>query len=89
MLFASGSLEELESASRNGTLPSLRRATAIEPPPPATIAPGATWRATLSAPGSLVDGSFARVSFGLRRSGRAAARDGAEVVWITDKAYRL
>ena len=90
MLFATGSLDELESASRNGTLPSLRRATAIEPPPPATIAPGATWRATLSAPGSLVDGSFVRVSFGtFVAQGEPPPGMEPEVVWITDKAYRL
>ena len=90
MLFATGSLDELESASRNGTLPSLRRATAIEPSPPATIAPGATWRATLSAPGSLVDGSFVRVSFGtFVAQGEPPPGMEPEVVWITDKAYRL
>jgi hypothetical protein len=90
MLFASGSLEELENASRNGSLPSLRRATAIEPPPPETIAPGATWRGTLSAPGSLVDGSFARVSFGVfTAQGEPPPEMQPEVVWITDKAYRL
>ena len=89
-VFASGSLEELESASRNGTLPSLRRATAIEPPPPETIAPGATWRARLSAPGSLVDGSFARVSFGtFVAQGEPPPEMEPSVVWITDKAHRL
>ncbi len=90
MLFASGSLEELESASRNGTLPSLRRATTIEPAPPERLAPGATWRATLSAHGSLVDGSFARVSFGpFVAVGEPPPEMEPVVVWITDKAHRL
>lgn len=90
MLFESGSLAELEAASSRGELPSLRRATSIVPPPPATIAPGATWRATISAPGSLRDGSFARVSFGiLVARGEPPPEMEPSVVWITDKAYRL
>jgi hypothetical protein len=90
MLFASGSVAELEAASQNGTLPSLRQATSIEPGPPATIAPGTTWRATISAPGSLVDGSFARISFGtFVAQGEPPPEMQPSVVWITDKAYRL
>ena len=90
MLFAGGSIEELEEASRNGTLPSLRPAVSIRPPPPGTIPPGTTWRATLSAPGSLLDGSFVRVSFGtLAALGEPPADMEPRVVWITDKAYRL
>jgi hypothetical protein len=90
MLFASGSLEELEAASRDGRLPSLRRATSIVPAPPESLAPGATWRATLSAPGSLRDGSFLRVSFGpLVAAGEPPPDMEPTVVWITDKAHRL
>ena len=90
MLFGNGSLEELEAASRSGGLPSLRRATSIEPPPPDTLRPGQTWRATLSAPGSLADGAFVRVSFGtlVARGGPPPEMEPA-VVWITDRAYRL
>jgi hypothetical protein len=90
MLFADGSLEGLQEASRSGTLPSLRRATAIDPAPPAELGPGQTWRATLSAPGSLVDGSFVRVSFGtLVALGDPPPEMQPNVVWITDRAYRL
>lgn len=90
MLFASDSLEELEEASRKGSLPSLRRATSIDPPPPDALRPGQTWRTTLSAPGSLADGSFVRFSFGtLVARGKPPPEMEPAVVWITDKAYRL
>ncbi len=90
MLFASSSLDELEEASREGTLPSLRRAVSIDPPPPDALRPGQTWRTTLSAPGSLADGSFVRVSFGtLVARGEPPPEMQPAVVWITDKAHKL
>ena len=90
MLFETGSLEELEAAAAAGGLPPLRRAMTIEPPAPESIAPGANWRATLSAPGSLPDGSFVRVSFGpFTAEGEPPPDMESEVVWITDQAYRL
>ena len=90
MLFASDSVEELEAASRGGSLPSLRRATDIVPSPPQTLDPGATWRARLSAPGSLRAGAFLRVSFGPLVAEREPPPDmESTVVWITDKAHRL
>jgi hypothetical protein len=90
MLFASGSVEDLEDASRQGALPSLRQAVSIEPPPPDVIVPGATWKATLSAPGSLPNDSFVRVSFGtLYAQGDPPVDMQPVVVWITDKAHRL
>ncbi len=90
MLFESASLDELESASKSGTLPSLRRAITIEPPPTETIAPGTTWRATMSAPGSLVDGSYARVSFGpFVAEGDPPPGMEPVVRWITDKAHEI
>ena len=64
MLFDTGELEELTKAAEAGTLPPMRRARSIEPPLPHVLRPGATWHATLSAPGSLADGSWVRVSFG-------------------------
>ena len=90
MLFETGSLEELEDAAAAGGLPPLRPATTIEPTPPEEIPPGATWRATLSAPGSLPDDTFVRVSFGLFvAQGEPPPEMESEVVWITDKAHRL
>ena len=90
MLFASGSLEELETDSREGTLPAPRRAASIVPPPPPAISPGTTWRARLSGPGSLADGSFVRVSFGTFVAvGEPPPEMEPAVVWITDKAHRL
>jgi len=90
MLFEDGNLETLDEEARNGRLPPLREAVEIEPPPPAVLAPAETWSATISAPGSLADSSYVRVSFGTL----VAEREPPEgllpsVVWITDKAYRL
>src|SRR5688572_11323064 len=90
MLFATGDLEELTEAAEAAGLPPLRRATSIEPPPPRILAPNATWRATLSAPGSLAAGSWVRVSFGpLAAVGAPPTGMQSPVVWITDKAHRL
>jgi hypothetical protein len=90
MLFGTGSLDEVEAASRAGALPAVRTATAIEPPPPAVLGPGVTWRATISAPGSLADGAFARVTFGtFFARGDPPAGMEPTVVWITDQSHRL
>jgi hypothetical protein len=90
MLFATDDLGELEDAARDGGLPALRRATTIEPPPPIVLKPKETWRATLSAAGSLADGSYVRVSFGpLRSQGPPPPGIEPVVVWITDRAHRL
>ena len=90
MLFASGELAELEEANREGRLPPVRLATTLEPPPPELLAPGATWRATMSAPGSLADGSYVRVAFGpLRAVGEPPEGAQQIVFWITDRSHRL
>jgi hypothetical protein len=90
MLFETGDLGELTEAAEAAGLPPLRRATSIEPPPPRILAPDSTWRATLSAPGSLSDGSWVRVSFGpLEAVGTPPEGMQSQVVWITDKAHRL
>ncbi len=90
MLFATGDLAELEQAAAGTGLPPLRRAATIEPEPPPTLEPGETWRATLSGPGSLADGSYLRVSFGpFQAMGEPPAGMEQSVVWITDHAHRL
>ena len=90
MLFATGELEELERRNREGRLPTVRLAATIEPPPPDRLAPGATWRATLSAPGSLADGSWVRVTFGpLRAVGDPPEGLEPVVLWITDRSHQL
>ena len=54
------------------------------------LAPNQTWRATISAPGSLADGTYVRVSFGpLRAKGEPPEGMRPIVVWITDRSYRL
>jgi hypothetical protein len=90
MLFASGSLDELEEADRTGQLPPVRLAATMKPPPPDVLAPGATWRTTLSGRGSLADGSYVRVSFGaLRAIGEPPQGMQPIVFWITDRSHRL
>ena len=90
MLFANGDFDEFTEAANAGLLPPLRRARSIEPPPPHLLRPGATWRAKLSAPGSLVDGSWVRVAFGpFAAVGTPPEGMQARVDWITDKAHRL
>ena len=90
MLFATGDLEELEKANREGRMPAVRLAAKMEPTPPDLLAPGATWRATLSSPGSLADGSYVRVVFGpLRTVGDPPPGMGRVVYWITDHSYKL
>jgi hypothetical protein len=89
MLFSTGDLKTVEEANREGLLPAIRRATKIEPPPPTTLQPGQTWRATLSAPGALVDGSWARVVFGTFLGEDGAPDEFKRVVWFTDHAHHL
>jgi hypothetical protein len=90
MLFATGSLDALEQEAEAGRLPAPRVATRIEPAPPDELAPDETWHATISAPGSLADGAFVRVSFGpLRARGEPPAGMEPVVHWITDRSYRL
>ena len=90
MLFTNGEVDELEEAARDGRLPTIRPAERFEPEPPALLAPNATWRARLSARGSLADGSWVRVSFGPLRA-QGDPPDGMEsvVFWITDRSHRL
>jgi hypothetical protein len=90
MLSGTGDLADLTKSARAGTLPPVRQARTIEPPPPEVLRPNETWRATLSAPGSLAAGSWVRVSFGPFVAG-GALPEGMQspVVWITDRAHRI
>ena len=79
MLFANDDLDELEEASENGRLPPPRLATRFDPAPPDVLAPQQTWRTTMSAPGSLADGAYVRVSFGwLVAKGDPSGEHGSE-----------
>jgi hypothetical protein len=89
MLFPTGDLKAVETLNREGQLPAIRRATTIEPPPPKFLQPGQTWRATLSAHGSLVEGSWFRVVFGTFLGEKDAPDEFKRVVWFTDHAHRL
>jgi hypothetical protein len=89
MLFPTGDLKAVEDANREGRLPAVRPAARIVPEPPAILQPGATWRGTLSAPGSLADGSFVRVVFATFLGEQDAPEEFTRVVWFTDHTHRL
>ena len=89
MLFPTGDLEALIEASREGRLPAIRKATRIEPAPPRVLQPGARWSATLSAPGSLAQGSWVRVAFGTFLGRNDPPEEFRRVVWFTDRSHRL
>lgn len=90
MLFETGDLQALEEAASSGSLPPIRTATEIDPEPPESLAPGATWRGRISASGSLPAGSYVRVVFGpLDAWGEPPEGIEEIVVWISDRSYRL
>ena len=89
MLLPTGDQKTVERLNREGLLPAIRRARMIEPPPPTVLRPGATWRGTLSAPGSLADGSWVRVVFGTFYGRGDVPVELERVVWFTDRTYRL
>jgi len=89
-LFETGDAQELEDRNRDGTLPAVRAATSYAPKLPGLLEPGASWEGEISAQGSLVAGSWARVVFGtLVAVGKPP--DGLEemLIWITDSTYQL
>jgi hypothetical protein len=89
-LFETGGEDELEERNQGGTLPAVRAATRYEPELPPILEPQASWHGTMSAPGALVAGSWARVVFGaLIAVGKPPEGLEEVFVWITDNAYRL
>lgn len=90
MLFATGTMDELEQRNRNGALPGLRAARRFEPKLPGRLEPGASWRGTISAPGTLAAGRWVRVVFGpLVVVGDPPDGMPSRFVWITDHTHRL
>ena len=89
-LYETGGKEELDRRNRAGTLPAARAATRYVPELPHVLEPHASWKGTISAPGPLVAGSWARVVFGtLIAAGKPPEGFGSRLVWITDNAYQL
>lgn len=89
-LFETGDPEELEERNRTNTLPSVRAATELEPPPPPILEPGAEWRGQISARGALVAGASVRVVFGtLVAVGKPPEELSERLIWITDHSYAL
>jgi hypothetical protein len=90
MLFSSGDPKDLENRVGTGRLPTLRAAMKYQPSLPPVLEPHSSWTGTISAPGSLVAGSWVRVVFGtLVAVGRTPDELPAQMVWITDHAHRL
>jgi hypothetical protein len=90
MLFSSGKAAELEERNANGTLPAVRTASRYEPALPKILEPGDSWEGTISARGALVADSWVRVVFGsLISVGQPPEGLEENVVWITDRTYRL
>jgi hypothetical protein len=89
-LFETGDKAELDERNRAGTLPAVRAATRYAPELPRILEPGASWHGTISAPGPLLAGSYARVVFGtLVAVGKPPEDMSDVVVWITDHRYQL
>jgi hypothetical protein len=89
-LFETGDKSELDERNRSATLPAVRAATRFEPDLPAVLDPGKSWTGTISAPGPLVAGSWARVVFGtLVATGKPPEGFQNMIVWITDHAHQL
>ena len=89
-LFETGDPQELEDRNRNGTLPAVRPATGYEPALPGVLEPRASWKGEISARGSLVADSWARVVFGtLVAVGKPPEGLDDMLIWITDEAYQL
>jgi hypothetical protein len=90
MLFATGTMDELERRNQSAELPGLRAAQRFVPELPARLRPGASWRGTISAPGTLASGRWVRVVFGpLFAVGDPPDGMGSQFVWITDHTHRL
>jgi hypothetical protein len=90
MLFATGDDSEFQRQNESGTLPVTRPATSYEPNLPGVLTPHATWRGTISAPGTLVARSWVRVVFGALVSvGKPPEGLDEHIVWITDHEYQL
>jgi hypothetical protein len=90
MLFASGKASELAERNSSGTLPKLRAAASYEPSLPEILEPRTSWKGVISAPGSLVAGSWVRVVFGtLIAIGPPPEGLEERIVWITDHTTRL
>ena len=89
-LFETGDKAELDERNRRRTLPAVRAAENFAPEPPGILEPKASWEGTISARGSLVAESWARVVFGtLIAIGKPPDGLGDTLVWITDNAYQL
>jgi len=90
MLFPTNDHSELDRLTQQRNLPAIRTATSSAPALPEVLGPGATWRGTISAPGALAGGLWARISFGpFASEGDPPAGAQSPFSWITDHAYHL
>jgi hypothetical protein len=90
MLFSTNARSELDDRNRRGTLPPVREAVRFDPALPKVMEAGDSWEGTISGPGALAAGSWARVVFGaLVVIGKPPSGAPSQIVWITDHAYKL
>lgn len=90
LLLDSGELARLDELNKRGELPPPRAAARYEPALPLVVRPGESWRGTISAPGSLPEGSWVRVVFGAFVAlGTPPAGMQSPVIWITDRTSRI
>ena len=90
MLFTTGDVAEVERRSQEDDLPGLRPARSFDPPLPARLLPGMSWRGTIAAPGRLAAGLHLRIVFGqLVAVGDPPDGMPAQFSWITDNSYEL
>jgi hypothetical protein len=90
LLFVTGGLEELQQRNQAADLPPVRRARRYDPPLPERLGPRERWSGTISAPGRLPAGRWARFGFGWFVAEASPPEGlGRRVYWITDRATRL
>ncbi len=90
LLLPTGDLRELDRLNQANELPPVRQAERFDPPLPGVLTPGATWRGTMAARGSLPGGIWTRVVFGAFVTiDKPPPGLQERVIWITDHAHRL
>ena len=90
VLLDSSSTAEVRRLTGNLThAPPALKPLRASPPPPATLAPGATWRTTVSGTEALRASSIVRILFGPFGSVERFRSEAQQIQWVTDHFVRL
>lgn len=90
MVFETLELDEVTRRQNEGTMPTIRTATAIEPELPAFLDSGKTWTGRLVGRGPLPAGKVVRLSFGPFIAIQPPPKGVESTIgWITDSAVQL